>query len=353
MHADRRPRLEGEPRHPAVARVEVGRGCRRAGAPAIVVAQRARAARSSSRCRRRPRCARARRAPRRPARSAGRRASRSPRAGRCRQPRRAAASAAATPPVPPPATRTSQATSRAGGQSADRQHGDAGIAARRHPHHVDDRVEPALHRAPHLAIVLGSQRAICGNAITRPSAITCSPMYGQIERKMSPRRDVRAAPRPSGRTPPGRTAARCTRSACSCRTGRRARPGRSRASSATGTKIGAVSSRMPIQSMKQPRMIQISIMMRITPDRADRQAGHRVLDQLGAAGERVDADQRRRAEEQPVQHRRDLGRVIDGAAQLVPAELAVPRRRRAPRRRRRRRPPRWAWPSPCRASRAR
>ena len=34
---------------------------------------------------------------------------------------------------------------------------------------------------------------------------------------------------------------------------------------ATGTKIGAVSSRMPIQSMKQPRMIQISIMIRITP----------------------------------------------------------------------------------------
>ena len=34
---------------------------------------------------------------------------------------------------------------------------------------------------------------------------------------------------------------------------------------ATGTKIGAVSSRMPIQSMKQPSTIQMSWMMMITP----------------------------------------------------------------------------------------
>ena len=47
-------------------------------------------------------------------------------------------------------------------------------------------------------------------------------------------------------------------------------------------------------------------------DRLQRQRRHRVLDQPGAAGERVDADQRRRAEEQPVQHDRDLGGLLDG-----------------------------------------
>ncbi len=35
--------------------------------------------------------------------------------------------------------------------------------------------------------------------------------------------------------------------------------------SATGTKIGAVSSRMPIQSMKQPSTIQISMIISSTP----------------------------------------------------------------------------------------
>ena len=60
--------------------------------------------------------------------------------------------------------------------------------------------------------------------------------------------------------------------------------------------------------------------------RPDRQVGHRLLDQLGAAGQGVDADQRRRAEEEPVQHRRDLGRVDHGAVHAGPAELAVPGR---------------------------
>ncbi len=103
-----------------------------------------------------------------------------------RQPRRAAASAAATPPMPPPATRTSHSISLSGGAIADLAHRHAGIARRRHAQHVDDLVEPALH-GRYLSIVLGSQSAICGKAITSPRAISCSTMYGMIERKMSPR----------------------------------------------------------------------------------------------------------------------------------------------------------------------
>ena len=102
-----------------------------------------------------------------------------------RQPRRAAASAAATPPVPPPATSTSHSISSGAVASPTSTHGDAGIARRRHAHDVDHLVEPALHRR-YLAIVLGSQSAICGKAITSPSAMTCSTMYGMIDRKMSP-----------------------------------------------------------------------------------------------------------------------------------------------------------------------
>ena len=68
----------------------------------------------------------------------------------------------------------------------DLAHRHAGIARRRHPQHVDDLVEPALH-GRYLSIVLGSQSAICGKAITSPRAISCSTMYGMIERKMSPR----------------------------------------------------------------------------------------------------------------------------------------------------------------------
>ena len=93
--------------------------------------------------------------------------------------------------------------------------------------------------------------------------------------------------------------------------------------STTGTKIGAVSSRMPIQSMKQPRMIQMIWIRITTPSGPTGSPVMNVLDQLGAAGERVDADQRRRAEEQPVQHDRHLGRVLGGACAAC-AQLNFP-----------------------------
>ena len=122
--------------------------------------------------------------------------------------------------------------------------------------------------------------------------------------------------------------------------------------SATGTKIGAVRSRMPIQSMKQPRTIQISLDHQDHADRLDRQPGHRVLDELRAAGERVDADQRRRAEEQPVQHHGDLGGVLRSRPSPRASRSGGSRASRPARRPRRRRPPRSAWRCRDRASRA-
>ena len=68
----------------------------------------------------------------------------------------------------------------------DRQHGDVGITGHGHPHHVDHLGEPTLHPT-YLVIVLGNQSAICGKAMTSPRAMSCSTMYGMIERKMSPR----------------------------------------------------------------------------------------------------------------------------------------------------------------------
>ena len=123
--------------------------------------------------------------------------------------------------------------------------------------------------------------------------------------------------------------------------------------SAIGTKIGAVRNRMPIQSMKQPRMIQIDLEHDDDVDRLERQRRHRVLDQPGAAGERVDADQRRRAEEQPVQHHGDLGRVLDRAcATAAQRHPSVDDHGEESRRRRRRPRPRWASRCRDRASRA-
>ncbi len=103
------------------------------------------------------------------------------------RPRRAAASAAATPPVPPPTTSTSHSTSRDGARAGNADDRDAGIARERDAHDVDDGVDaPVVTAARHFAMVPGSHIAICGKAMTSPRATSCRPMYGQIERKMSP-----------------------------------------------------------------------------------------------------------------------------------------------------------------------
>ncbi len=57
-----------------------------------------------------------------------------------------------------------------------RDDGDRRIAARRHAHHIDQLVDRSPHRvATHWLIRPGSQSTICGKAITTPSTTSCMP----------------------------------------------------------------------------------------------------------------------------------------------------------------------------------
>lgn len=61
-----------------------------------------------------------------------------------------------------------------------------GVAVGRHPHDVHQSIETAIHGFAicQRAIVLGSQSAICGKAITSPSTTICKIRYGQTDPKI-------------------------------------------------------------------------------------------------------------------------------------------------------------------------